>query len=146
MQTVLPIEDTEPNDNFTMPAGPIELVRQVFNEFGLIPILSGMKREQEVSVAKVTEALVAHTMEMEGLNDDVDKNDLHIPLTCLTDRSISGVNPFSVNCIVKKMIRTKYEVASYTTSLLVLDRVVDLATKDVKNAVRRLSQVLVINV
>lgn len=96
-QRTLDTECLECNDNITIPIGPLTLVRKTFEVMGLPRLLNPMKRDQGASVTEVTEALVSHSMQMQGLSinrmedilenphkqqvygisDDVDKNDLY---------------------------------------------------------------------
>ena len=87
----------EPNENVTVPVGPVTLTRMVIEELRLPPVLDSMKRDQGASVTDVTVALVSHAMQMQGLSinrmedildnphrrevfgldEGVDKNDLY---------------------------------------------------------------------
>ena len=70
----------EPNENITVPIGPVTLARMAKEELRLPSVLDSMKRDQGASVTDVTVALVSHAMQMQGLyglDEGVDKNDLY---------------------------------------------------------------------
>jgi len=86
-----------PNENLTVPYGPVTLTRMTFEMLEMDRVLSKLKRDQGVTISEVCIALVAHAMQMMGLSinrmedliedkdmrlvyglsDEVDKNDLY---------------------------------------------------------------------
>lgn len=90
-------ETIVPNDNITVPYGPLTLTRMVFDMLEMDRPLSKLKRRQGVTPSEVIIALVSHAMQMRGLSinrledvindkemrmihglsDEVDKNDLY---------------------------------------------------------------------
>ena len=96
-QTRLITETIMPNDNITIPYGPLTLTRMMFEMLEMDMPLSKLKRKQGVTPSEVIMALVSHAMQMRGLSinrledvidndemrmihglsDDVDKNDLY---------------------------------------------------------------------
>ena len=96
-QTKIVSDSIEPNDNVTVPYGPVTLTRMAFDMLEMDRVLSRLKRKQGATVSEVCIALVAHAMQMRGLSinrmetviedadarliyglsDEVDKNDLY---------------------------------------------------------------------
>lgn len=96
-QTRFITETLEPNDNVTVPYGPVTLTRMTFDLLEMDKVFSKLKRKQGATVSEVCIALVSHAMQMRGLSinrmedivedeqlrliydlsDDVDKNDLY---------------------------------------------------------------------
>ena len=90
-------ETLKPNDNVTVPYGPVTVTRMAFELLEMDKVLSKLKRNQGASVSEVCIALVAHAMQMRGLSinrmedliedkekrmiydlsEEVDKNDLY---------------------------------------------------------------------
>ena len=58
----------EPNDNVTVPIGPVTLSRMTVETLGLPELLDSLKRRQGASVTDVTVALMAHAIQMRGLS------------------------------------------------------------------------------
>jgi transposase len=91
------LEDISPNDNVTVPYGPVTMTRMMFEMLEMDKVLSRLKRKQGATVSEVCIALVSHAMQMRGLSinrmedlisdrdkrmlydlsDDIDKNDLY---------------------------------------------------------------------
>ena len=87
----------EPNDNLTVPYGPVTITQMVFETLEMDRVFSRLKRKQGATVTEICIASVAHAMQMRGLSinrmedlisdnerrliydlsEEVDKNDLY---------------------------------------------------------------------
>lgn len=59
-------ETIVPNDNITVPYGPLMLTKMVFDMLEMDRPLSKLKRKQGVTPSEVIIALVSHAMQMRG--------------------------------------------------------------------------------